>query len=245
MQETITETDVLDFLDKLRLFAPNLGDYEYYSSNEHFQYLIKTTNHSLKIPMEQLITNRQKKLTQEDFKTIADGLVKKEAPKQKPPTPNSQVVYEKRVDAGYKIFRILLILFLIGAALVAGFFALRKFGSKNNHDYNENSNELFEDPEITRPEDYLNVEGNWRFNWLREIKLEGTIFNNAEKTSYKDIVIKVQGKSKTGTVIEERNYTIYEQIPPNSSVTFKLHTSESWDNDVESISIAAARAVVE
>src|SRR6218665_1009351 len=122
MQETITETDVLDFLDKLRLFAPNLGDYEYYSSNEHFQYLIKTTNHSLKIPMEQLITNRQKKLTQEDFKTIADGLVKKEAPKQKPPTPNSQVVYEKRVDAGYKIFRILLILLLIRAGLVAGSF---------------------------------------------------------------------------------------------------------------------------
>lgn len=125
MQETISEADILDFLDKLKLFVPNQGEYEYHSS-ENFQYLIKTGNHSIKVSMEQLIANRKKQLTQEHFKAIADGLVKKEEssanvrPAPQPARkPDRQETFEKKVDAGYKIYRNLLYLLII-FGLIAG-----------------------------------------------------------------------------------------------------------------------------
>lgn len=124
MQENITEADILDFLDKLKLLVSNLGQYEYYSSNEHFQYLIKTSNHTIVVSMADLIANRNKQLSQEKFKAIAAKLEVKPAPTAK--QPDRQVVFEKRVDAGYKVIRNLLYLFLIGAAIVIGLMLLNQ-----------------------------------------------------------------------------------------------------------------------
>jgi hypothetical protein len=252
MQETISEADILDFLDKLKLFVPNLGEYEYHSS-ENFQYLIKTGNHSIKVSMEQLIANRQKQLTQEHFKAIADGLVKKEdssanvRPAPQPARkPDRQEIFEKKVDAGYKIYRNLLYLLII-FGLIAGaiYFIYENNRSRVHFGDGGNDREFFEDPEVANPQAYLSVNGNWRFNIIRQLKLDGRIFNNASNTTYKDITLLVQGKGKTGTVVEERSYVIREFIAPNSSIPFDFRTSDRWDRDIVSISIGVKQALVE
>lgn len=246
MQHTITETDLLDFLDRLQLFVPNLGTYEYHSSNEHFHYLIKTSNHSIVVSMEQLIANQQKQLTQEDFRAIAAKLNEKEktsesvqpAKTHKPVPSNSGNNTTKVV-----VFSLVGVIVLIAGMGIYGEFK-RKTSYGSDYDWNDPV-EVFEDPEITNPEDFLEVDGTWRFNWLRELKVEGTIANSATKTTYKDVTITIQGKAKTGTVLEERKYTIHEFVPANSSIPFDLHTSDTWDNDVVSVGIEATEAVVE
>ncbi len=53
--------------------------------------------------------------------------------------------------------------------------------------------------------------------------IEGTIKNSASVARFKDIVINVEFVSKTGTVIESKDFPFYEFYEPNSTLPFNIH----------------------
>ncbi len=52
--------------------------------------------------------------------------------------------------------------------------------------------------------------------------ITGTIKNSATVAKYKDVILTVQFMSKTETVIEEKDYPLYDFFQPNSTTPFTL-----------------------
>jgi hypothetical protein len=61
--------------------------------------------------------------------------------------------------------------------------------------------------------------------------IEGTIKNSASVARFKDVVLTVQFYSQTGTVIEEKDFVLYEFYEPNATrnFTLKLYPPEAMD----------------
>ena len=80
-----------------------------------------------------------------------------------------------------------------------------------------------EDIEHSQPTKFLNASGTYNQNfWGDQIKVHGVIKNTATVASYKDALVKVTYYSKTKTELGSKEYTIYENFPPHSEVTFEL-----------------------
>lgn len=80
-----------------------------------------------------------------------------------------------------------------------------------------------EDLEKLKPKRYLSVDVDANKNfWGNKIKIKGHIINSATVASYKDIIVLVTHLSKTGSAIEQREYTIYEIVGPLSKKGFEL-----------------------
>jgi hypothetical protein len=56
--------------------------------------------------------------------------------------------------------------------------------------------------------------------------IEGEFINKATIAKFKDITVKVSFYSQTKTLIDEKNYVIYEFYEPNSKKPFKLKIDE-------------------
>lgn len=56
--------------------------------------------------------------------------------------------------------------------------------------------------------------------------ISGTIKNSATIAKFKDVVLTVSFMSQTGTVIEQKDYVIYEFYQPKSSKPFELKVYE-------------------
>jgi len=86
---------------------------------------------------------------------------------------------------------------------------------------------------------YTKVYGNiYRPMWenSRNFEVEGKIMNFSQATIYKDFVVEVDYKSKTGTLLETRKYTLYTTIEPQKVIDFSKYIddtappSASFDN---------------
>lgn len=249
MEHTITEADILDFLDKLSLFTPNLGTYEYHSSNEHFQYLIKTDNHSIVVSMEQLIANEQKQLIQEDFRVIAKKLEEKE--KTSEPVQPVKTSISQKSNSGFNTTKVVLYSLLGVILIIAGIGIYGEFNRGN--DYKSELDQLFdkndsdvitetvyEEPktEAELREDLYNVEcknpakyinGNLKMVPIYKnllslkvigIKLKGSLVNNATLATFKNVKIKVSFKSATGSVLFSKVYEVYDFVGPQGTIEY-------------------------
>ncbi len=93
-----------------------------------------------------------------------------------------------------------------------------------------------EEKENANPKQFLSVEGKYNENiWGTKFKVKGEITNKASKADYKDIIIRIKYYSKTKSLIESKDYTIYEVFPPNQQKSFKLDAAKF--KDVESIEL--------
>lgn len=98
-----------------------------------------------------------------------------------------------------------------------------------------------EEMESANPVQFLTADGKYNESfWGTELKIDGKISNTATVASYKDVVLKVTFYSKTNSVIGKKEYTIYEIIPPNRIIPFKLNIKNY--KDVSSIGWEVVRA---
>lgn len=95
--------------------------------------------------------------------------------------------------------------------------------------------------EQSSPGEYLKVTGTYRRNLIDQLVLEGDIQNTATLASFKDPVLVVDWMSKTNTVIDTKEYRVYELIRHGHSAHFKLKTNAP--QDVFSVSMGSNDAV--
>jgi hypothetical protein len=131
---------------------------------------------------------------------------------------------------------------LIVIALIAIFFTSCNTGNiSGNSDKPKTYEELkmeLKQLEKINPNEYLSVTATINPNTvlIREAgffrraeystdgyNIEGIIKNSALVARFKDVVLTVTFMSKTETVIEEKDYVIYEFFEPNSTKSFSLH----------------------
>lgn len=72
--------------------------------------------------------------------------------------------------------------------------------------------------------------------------VQGTIRNSATIAKFKDVVLSIKLMSKTNTIIDTKEYTIYEFFPPNSTKAFAIKVNPPEVTAQYNISVKNATA---
>ncbi len=91
----------------------------------------------------------------------------------------------------------------------------------NEKESYEATKENLQEKEIKNPQNFLSVSGHDRHNILGQTVVKGTVTNKATVATYKDVDVKLDFYSKTGTLLETDKETVYEIISPGQSKNFK------------------------
>jgi hypothetical protein len=75
------------------------------------------------------------------------------------------------------------------------------------------------------------------------VNIEGTIQNTASVAKFKDAIVTIQFLSKTGTVIEEKDFPFYEFYNPNTTTPFSIHAYPPEAMEKFSLGIKTATAI--
>ncbi|MDB5199736.1 MAG: hypothetical protein JWO92_1699 [Chitinophagaceae bacterium] len=103
--------------------------------------------------------------------------------------------------------------------------------------------ENLQDKETKNPQNFLVVSGHDRHNLLGQTVVKGTITNKATVASYKDVDVKLDFYSKTGTLLETDKETVYEIIGPGQSKNFKTKYFAPKGTDSVALAVTAAKNV--
>lgn len=95
-----------------------------------------------------------------------------------------------------------------------------KYDVKSDKNY-EKSKLSLEESEKKNPAAFIAVKGDRKKNLIGQTVVKGKLFNNGKVVVYKDVTLKLSFYSKTGTVLEEDIETIYDNVAPGASVSFK------------------------
>ncbi len=80
-----------------------------------------------------------------------------------------------------------------------------------------------EEIERSNPTNFLSTSGKYNQNfWGDKVRIRGTITNKATVVSYKDAILRVTYYTKTNTEIGHKDHTIYEILPPHSTINFDI-----------------------
>lgn len=93
--------------------------------------------------------------------------------------------------------------------------------TQQEKDNYEAAKESLQEKETKNPQNFLTVSGHDRRNLVGQTVVKGTLTNKATVASYKDIDVKMDFYSKTGTLLETDKETVYEVIAPGQSKSFK------------------------
>ncbi len=113
--------------------------------------------------------------------------------------------------------------------------------AENEKNSYEATKESLQDKETKSPQKFLTVTGHDRHNLLGQTVVKGTITNNATVASYKDVDVKLDFYSKTGTLLETDKETVYEIIAPGQSKNFKTKYFAPKGTDSVALSVTAAK----
>ena len=105
----------------------------------------------------------------------------------------------------------------------------------------EATKETLQQKETKDPQSFLTVSGHDRHNLLGQTVVKGTITNKATVASYKDVDVKLDFYSKTGTLLETDKETVYEIIGPGQSKNFKTKYFAPKGTDSVALSVTAAK----
>ncbi|MGI8581396.1 MAG: hypothetical protein ACR2KX_04355 [Chitinophagaceae bacterium] len=117
-----------------------------------------------------------------------------------------------------------------------------KKAAKEKESY-EATKETLGDKETKNPQKFLTVAGHDRHNLVGQTVVKGTIINKATVASYKDVDVKLDFYSKTGTLLETDKQTVYEIIAPGQSKNFKTKYFAPKGTDSVALTVTAAKVV--
>jgi len=115
--------------------------------------------------------------------------------------------------------------------------------AEKEKDSYEATKESLQDKETKNPQNFLTVNGHDRHNLLGQTVVKGTITNKATVASYKDVDVKLDFYSKTGTLLETDKETVYEVIGPGQSKNFKTKYFAPKGTDSVALAVTAAKVV--
>ena len=115
--------------------------------------------------------------------------------------------------------------------------------AEKEKDSYEATKESLQDKETKNPQNFLTVSGHDRHNLLGQTVVKGTITNKATVASYKDVDVKLDFYSKTGTLLETDKETVYEIIGPGQSKNFKTKYFAPKGTDSVALAVTAAKVV--
>lgn len=99
------------------------------------------------------------------------------------------------------------------------------------------------DIEAKAPERFLQVTGSDKRNLIGQRVVRGTIENKAKIISYKDVELRIRFYSKTGILLEEDHETVYEEIAPGGSQSFKSKYFAAKGTDSVALSVVKATPI--
>ena len=114
----------------------------------------------------------------------------------------------------------------------------KKEYEKNSY---ESTKENLLEKEKTTPANFLSVSGHDKHNLIGQTVVKGSITNKATVASFKDVDVKLEFYSKTGTLLETDHETVYEVIPPGQSKNFKTKYFAPKGTDSVALSIVTAK----
>ena len=79
-----------------------------------------------------------------------------------------------------------------------------------------------EEQEKMAPLTFLSVDGKLWENLIGQTVIEGDITSSATVAHFKDVVLKVNFYTKTGTFLGSEDFVIYEFVKPGQSTYFKI-----------------------
>ncbi|MDQ6756671.1 MAG: FxLYD domain-containing protein [Bacteroidota bacterium] len=107
----------------------------------------------------------------------------------------------------------------------------------------EVTKETLKSKERKTPENFIIVSGHDRRNILGQTVVKGTITNKASVATYKDVDVKLDFYSKTGTLLETDKETVYEIIAPGQSKNFKTKYFAPKGTDSVVLFVTGAKVV--
>ena len=103
--------------------------------------------------------------------------------------------------------------------------------------------ESLQNKETKNPQNFLTVSGHDRRNILGQTVVKGTVTNKATVASYKDVDVKLDFYSKTGTLLETDKETVFEIIGPGQSKNFKTKYFAPKGTDSVALAVTGAKVV--
>lgn len=128
------------------------------------------------------------------------------------------------------------------AILILGSCGGRKEDSSASDTYEKKKLNVAE-IEANAPQRFLQVTGSDKRNLFGQWVVKGTIENKAKIISYKDVELRMRFYSKTGVLLEEDHETVYEEIAPGGSKSFKSKYFAAKGTDSVALSVVKATAV--
>ena len=107
----------------------------------------------------------------------------------------------------------------------------------------EVSKKTIEEIERESPLKFVSVVGKDKKNIIGQTVVKGIIINKATTVAYKNFSIRVSFYSKTGTLLEEDEETIMEQVGPGDEVEFKSKFFAPKDAEEVKLKVVSAKAV--
>lgn len=104
----------------------------------------------------------------------------------------------------------------------------------------EKTKVTLEQKEKKDPVLFLSISNNDKRNLIGQTVIKGNVINNAKVCSYKDVQLEVAFYSKTGTLLEKGNETVYDEIAPGRSTDFKFKNFAPKGTDSIAIKILGA-----
>lgn len=95
--------------------------------------------------------------------------------------------------------------------------------------------------EKKNPISFLTVNSHEKHNLLGQTVIKGSINNKAKVCTYKDVQLELSFFSKTGTLLEKDNETVYDNIEPGKSADFKTKYFAPKGTDSVAIKILSAK----
>jgi hypothetical protein len=105
----------------------------------------------------------------------------------------------------------------------------------------EKTKETLEEKEKKNPLEFLQVSGHDKHNLIGQTVVKGSITSKASVCVYEDVQLELAFFSKTRTLLEKDNETVYDKITPGNSVDFKTKYYAPKGTDSVAIKIVDAK----
>ena len=116
-----------------------------------------------------------------------------------------------------------------------------KNGKQTDKNSYESTKENLLEKENKNPVGFLTVSGHDKHNLLGQTVVKAVIINKATVATYKDVDLKLEFYSKTGSLLETDHETVYEVFAPGQSKNFKTKYFAPKGSDSVALTVMSAK----
>jgi hypothetical protein len=236
-QQSIDPNNLIAFLNVIKRFNAEIGNFVHFTSSTGAQVRIHLDNGFLDAQTTEIEDALNGRYT--DAQLVQLSLRFKRM---------GSVSLEKSNFKFRKILKPILIFLGIILLVIGGLFVGLVIYSipSDSGEVGENYKELLlelEEQEAKHPVSFISATGSfYKRYWESEGYLSCSLTSSALKASYNDIGLRVNFLSKTKTIIETREFVVYEYLEPGKTIQAEIKVDKASD-EVDSIELIIISAV--